>query len=435
VGPSYEEQSRTPKKSLFMSASFQNNLRLWAVCGLSFAVSLPIALISLSKLILLGTVTWLVTTSAEMRRQVIAKVLNLHRLIFLAMAAFVISTVWSTGSGTSIGKSVAQHGNLLIVPIIFYLIQTRRESAVALRLFLLGQLVLLLSTWALYLNVPVPWAQVGQAGNGTQYAVFSSYLDQSIMTAVFGAMVWHLRALIPLPIRTPLVALSIALAAGAIFSIFIGRTGYVMAVLLVSLSIYWELPKRWRLSALLVPLLLGGLISVVAPKAQQRALLVKTEVTKLFQADTSGASETSSGIRMNFWKNSLLAIEKQPWMGHGAGSWSSQYDALQPGSGLPGYVPTLGNPHQEYLLWGVELGLPGLVLLLGIFYTAWRLSLSFEQPSKRATQSLLVAMMIASLFNCALFDALIGDYLCLALALTLTFGLHPPEPSERLQVP
>jgi len=416
-----------------MIDSFRNKVRLWAVCGLSLAVSLPIALISLSKLFLVCTVIWLAVTSAEMRREVATKSLTLHHLIFLAMAIFVVSVTWSTGSSSSISKSLAQHGNLLIVPIIFHLLKTRRESAIALQLFLSGQMFLLLSTWALFLKIPVPWAQIGQADSGIQYAVFSSYLDQSIMTAVFGSMVWYLRELIPAPIRTVSVTLTVGLAMGAIFSIFIGRTGYLLAALLITLVIFWELPMRWRLSALLVPLLLGGVVSLVAPKAQERALLVKTEVTKSLQSDNPGVSETSSGIRINFWKNSLLAIEKQPWIGHGAGSWSRQYDALQPGSALPGYVPTSGNPHQEYLLWGVELGLVGLALLLGICFAAWRLSLSFEPHPRRAALSVLIATMVACLFNCSLFDALIGDFLCLSLALTLSFGLHSARDSQKLQ--
>ena len=41
-----------------MSASGQDHLRLGAVCALALAVSLPIALISLGKLVLLGTFVW-----------------------------------------------------------------------------------------------------------------------------------------------------------------------------------------------------------------------------------------------------------------------------------------------------------------------------------------------------------------------------------------
>ena len=100
-----------------MSSSGQDHLRLGAVCALALAVSLPIALISLSKLVLLCTFVWLAAASPEMRRAVIVKNLGLHRLIYLAMAAFSLSAMWSTGSAAAIGKSLSQHGNRLVLPL------------------------------------------------------------------------------------------------------------------------------------------------------------------------------------------------------------------------------------------------------------------------------------------------------------------------------
>jgi hypothetical protein len=49
-----------------------------------------------------------------------------------------------------------------------------------------------------------------------------------------------------------------------------------------------------------------------------------------------------------------------------------------------------------------------------------------EPQARRAVQSVLIAIAVAGLFNCALFDALIGDFLCVSLALALGFGLLPP---------
>ena len=91
----------------------------------------------------------------------------------------------------------------------------------------------------------------------------------------------------------------------------------------------------------------------------------------------------------------------------------------------------MGNPHQEYLLWGVELGIPGIALLIAILGTIWRLSMKFEPQAARASHSVLVAIMIACSVNCSLTDALIGDFLCLALALTLCLGLNPEKAGAR----
>ena len=67
----------------------------------------------------------------------------------------------------------------------------------------------------------------------------------------------------------------------------------------------------------------------------------------------------------------------------------------------------------------------GIVLLIGILASIFRLSLRMDFAERRATQSALLATIIACLFNCALYDALIGDYLCVTLALCLAAGLKP----------
>ena len=59
-----------------------------------------------------------------------------------------------------------------------------------------------------------------------------------------------------------------------------------------------------------------------------------------------------------------------------------------------------------------------------------------QAAGRRATQSVLAAIASACLFNCALYDAYIGDYLCVVLALVLCYGLkpasaHADRPSEQ----
>jgi hypothetical protein len=49
-------------------------------------------------------------------------------------------------------------------------------------------------------------------------------------------------------------------------------------------------------------------------------------------------------------------------------------------------------------------------------------ALRFSRPVKRATLSVLVATAIACLFNSALYDDLMGDYLCVTLGLLMALG-------------
>jgi O-antigen ligase len=115
--------------------------------------------------------------------------------------------------------------------------------------------------------------------------------------------------------------------------------------------------------------------------------------------------------------------------GHGVGSWAV---SVRPFEGDT-YVKRFGatnssNPHQEYLLWGVEVGLMGIALLIGIFIYLAREAAKFPQDSARAAWSLIAALGISCMFNSTLYDALIGDYFCVAIGLCVALGIQQSKP-------
>jgi O-antigen ligase len=82
------------------------------------------------------------------------------------------------------------------------------------------------------------------------------------------------------------------------------------------------------------------------------------------------------------------------------------------------------NPHQEFLLWGVELGIGGTLLLLLLIGSLVRDAMTFQAPVMRATISVVAVMVVACLFNSSLYDALIGDFFCITLGLLLALGVR-----------
>jgi len=408
-------------------------LRLAAVYSVALAVSLPIALVSISKLLALITALLMLVTSRTDQHPLAVHRLWPMRLIGVAFLLFWVSASWSTGTTAEIVKSVSQHGNLLIIPILFYLVRSRNEAGIALSIYCAGQFFLVLSTCALYLKIPLPWKL---SVSGETFAVFSSYLDQSIMTAVFAAIAWHLRELFPQRGRSLYAGFFSLLSLGVVFFIFMGRTGHLVAISILTLAAFWTIPRRFQPVIVLAPIILFVLAFSFSPIVKERFLAAKTEIQAAVERGNVTTDATSTGLRVNFWANSIRAIKASPWSGHGAGSWNSQYNTMQKAMVGDTFIEVSGNPHQEYLFWGVELGLPGIALLLAILFSLYRLSKSMQAPGRRATQSVLAAIATACLFNCALHDAYIGDYLCVVLALVLCYGLkpasaHPDRPSEQ----
>ena len=117
--------------------------------------------------------------------------------------------------------------------------------------------------------------------------------------------------------------------------------------------------------------------------------------------------------------------------GSGIGSWSTQFNRLQREKN-PAHIDIAGNgnPHQEFLLWGVQLGIPGILLFIALLFSMWRDTLKMARPYARATQSTLLALAVACLFNSSLYDAQIGDFFCVLIGLLLALGRQnlPEQP-------
>ena len=111
--------------------------------------------------------------------------------------------------------------------------------------------------------------------------------------------------------------------------------------------------------------------------------------------------------------------------GYGIGNWTPVIKRLygEQGNALFG-TGNGSNPHQELLLWTVELGAVGALLFLGLLYALFLDTKAFDPPTRRASRSLAVMLLITCMFNSPLYDDLMGDYFCVALGVLLALGLQ-----------
>ena len=338
--------------------------------------------------------------------------------VLAILSAFALSLFWTVAPQADALGSLAKYGKLLVIVLMMALIRDRREALYALGAFALAQSFLLASSWMLFAHLPVPWATSNMAL--TQNAVFSSYLDQGIISAVFAAICWHLRDLAPGRFGRHAAIFLALMALINVSFLLIGRSGHLVAIALLSIAIMWKLPKRYRAVVVLMPFLLALGLFFSSSKVRERVTLLETEI----QSYSPQATEiTSIGVRLGFWHSAVQIIARHPLAGTGVGSWSTEYNRLQRKEN-PAHIDVVGNgnPHQEYLLWGVQLGIPGILLLLALMASVLRDSLKMDPPCARATQSTLVALAIVCLFNASIYDAQIGDFFCVSLGLLLALG-------------
>ena len=355
--------------------------------------------------------------------------------ILLVLLAFAFSLFWTVAPQADALGSWVKYGKLMMTLLLVILIRDRREAMYALSAFAAAQVFLLGSSWMLFVHLPVPWATSRMAL--TEYAVFSSYLDQGIMSAVFAALCWHLRDVFPGRFGRSLAIIVAFAAVANILFVLMGRTAHVVSIVLISVAIMWELPKKYRPFMVLLPFLLAVGLFFTSSKVRDRMTLVQTEVLAY---STQRTADTSSGIRLDLWNTAVQSISEHPLGGSGIGSWSTQFNRLQHEKN-PAHVDIdgNGNPHQEFLLWGVQLGIPGILIFIALLFSIWRDTLKFPTPYARATQSTLIALAVACLFNSSLYDAQIGDFFCILIGLLLALGrlsiLEQPIAQPQLQQP
>ena len=406
-------------------AEFKRSPRIGLVIFLAVAVSLPIAFLSLAKiLIFLAALAYLLKDLLLRRPSVHLLRLSTGYVILVAMLLWGASLLWTGASLEDALVAFVKHGKLMTIPIVIYLVRSQRDAKWGVAALLAGQTLVLFSSWFMAFDIPLPWVMrvSGPADPLTQFVPYAdSYLDQSIMLASTAGVLWHLGRG-----HKSLGGWSKWLAFAGLVNVLVlmpGRTGYILAIVAVCLAALFEIPVRLRPAAsVVIPLLLGLALFYTLPQFQQR---VSQAVHELDSYKANPDVHSSVGARLNMWKLSLRAIAERPWTGYGVGNWTPVAKRLYGAGGDALFGAGNGsNPHQELLLWTVELGIAGALLFLGLLYALLIDTRTLCTPVRRATRSVMIMLLIACMFNSPLYDDLMGDYFCVALGLLLALGLR-----------
>jgi O-antigen ligase len=406
-----------------------DSVRPWPVYAMAAAVPISLAATSITKVIMFLS-GLAVLGMAVARRRPLPQLAQLRTpaVALLMLAALALSLTYTSAPLAEALHDLSKYHKVLIIPIVLALVRTRREALLALGLYVGAQVFVVVTSYLLSMDLALPWVPKPPAMRLSIGSVYSSYLDQSIMTAGLAALCWHLRGEFPgRHGRKLAVGLALLCAVNVLFFLP-GRSGHVALLVAIAMALFWGIAGRGRWAALMVPPLLLAVAMGLSPQLRDRISMVVTES----QAYTNGDNApTSSGLRLGFWRRSVQAFRESPFVGHGVGSWNGQYRRLE-GRGLNPSVSDLRNPHQEYLLWAVQLGIVGVALFLAFLLALARDASRFRPDVRHAAQSLVAILAAVCLFNATLFDALIGDYFCIVLGLLLALGLHSAWPGKPL---
>lgn len=413
------------------------------LAGVAISVSLPMAWVSLGKLmLLLGAVgvAWghwrdrAVGQVAPAGASAVATAAGPHRagadrrawlgpVTVLALTAWVASLLWTQAPLPEALHALGKHAKLAEVLLLGVLVRNRTQAVWALKAYLLGMAFFIVSAWAMVAGVVPPWASDRHLVHPLlRYSLYSTYLDQTLIFASAAAVAWHLRARWS-RWQTTLGAVAV-LAVLNNLAVQEGRTGWLVTLALIGLALWWRLGRRARWVALAAaPVMLAATLAWAPGRFQERWATAWAESTRYAQ---TGAADSSLGFRLHAWQRSVQALAQSPWLGHGVGSWTQTVRAIEGARADAVFGTGRSNPHQEFLLWAVSLGVAGPALLL-----AWLVALARDlaraAPDVRhAGWSVLTALTLACLFNSSLYDALVGDFFVVSLGLLWSLARHEP---------
>ncbi|MCL2459317.1 MAG: O-antigen ligase family protein [Desulfobulbus sp.] len=209
-----------------------------------------------------------------------------------------------------------------------------------------------------------------------------------------------------------------------------GRAGYCafFALMIVLLLQYYRenMLKACLIAAVLLPLVFMTAYRL-SPVFQGRMDAV-VENLRTFRDNPN----TSVGLRLHYWTISWEIIKRSPWIGVGTGEFASTYSAMN--ASMSPNVPLTDNPHNQYIFLTAQLGVLGLLSLLGLFFIHFRQAVRVMDGWQRIRIAFpiffMVIMCLESYLN------LVGTGFLFSLMSAILFKEpRPLEPCSQGKVP
>lgn len=396
----------------------------WLTIVLAFVIAFPVALNNLLLALFLlvalplyGGKAW----ETIKNNAVVRPAIMLFALLLLGVA------YGATPFGDAVGM-LGKYADLAVIPLLVLALReekTRRRSLLA---FLASMVLIAVVSWLIGLHV-IPYNEwviknlVSSTSTPENPSVFHSHITQGMLMA-YAAYLFalYLRDATDLRRRILFSGL-ILLTAGNVLLMIKGRTGYVVLLALLAWMGWIWLKARlvrqgkaltWRhgVIAILLPAILSVAAYLLVPRIHER---VQESVAEYQVWKPHAHKEPNSiGDRLEFYYNSFAIVMRHPFAGVGTGGFEVAYEQQVRGMG----IAVTNNPHNEYLLITIQVGVFGFVLLLYLFYSQWRnaanLPTSFEQDAARG---LVITIALSCLFNSNLRDHVPGMFFAFMSAL------------------
>jgi O-antigen ligase len=311
----------------------------------------------------------------------------------LAIPLLVLfSTVYSIAPLDYAFRYYSVYSRFFVILIIIAVIDTSIWQKRCWIGFFAGAAVTLSST---YLGIwfVLPWSQSQTTGLGVNHSVFYDYIAQGVMTS-FIAVIALSNLLTQKKNRIKILwTLILLLSIFSITHLLTGRTGQVVCLLALLGVIFIALPTRQALMIAALLLIIGTGLVISSNSLLNKFTLMVSEV----QAYQQGQEMTSIGARLAMWNASWGFYWDQPIWGHGTGSYRWLAERVFTDSTM--CKISCVHPHNQFLFFGVEHGIFGVVAYILLFVAAVKVAWVVERRYRLIIVGLMLIILVDSFIN------------------------------------
>ena len=345
----------------------------------------------------------------------------------IAFSSLIVGTMWADVPVADSGYWISKYKKFLFIPLAMPFFVERKNK----------EYLLWVLFWSLSFSVVFATIQhyaivyalfEGEAGGGAARITLSVLHDFLFVLAILLARQVSNK-------RNAFLLYCIAAASVAeIFLVLAGRTGQVIFVALLCAGAwillldarYTVRTKLKFFSVGIVLMVLGA--SLVAQNPNSR---LRNSVEKVLQhkdeALKPGSEAVSVDIRLIFYKTTVSLIAERPLLGWGTGGHVPAIARVSQQGTTPDSQIAFTQPHNEYLLWAVQLGAIGLSVFIAWLAVAWMSTRHMaDELTKYALRGWWIIFALGCLMNSFLLDFSEG-YLTMLL-----FGCLTPIAKQKI---
>ena len=310
-------------------------------------------------------------------------------------ALLLLGAIYSTGTWTEVFYSLGKYSKLVYFIVALSLIDDNRWRDRCLNAFVAAMLITLASTYA-NIWIDLPWSRTQNRGWGVDHTVFKDYISQGEQMSLFVLLsisrIWH--STTP---REKFIWVSLALfAIVSITHLSLGRTGYVALVGVFLTTAIVAVPGKYRIASFVVVALMVAAIVMSSGSVQNRASIGMTEAR-----DHNQTSLTSIGQRLDFLEKSTLLMRERPFLGWGTGAYPGQYCRIA--SSAEWCAAGKFHPHNQFVFFGVELGLIGVLVFSWFMFRPLWLARALKVADRLPIAGFVIIFMVGSLAHSSLY--------------------------------